>query len=104
MSKTCTAKRAEALSGASFLIFLSVLIYTDHLWPEIILALGFSLAIRYYLLRRFYNLLITLLVTVSAFLTQEFESPLRVFFFFLSCLWIGHFLNVKRRRRLSHRS
>jgi len=71
-------KRAEALSGACFLIFLSIIIYTDCLWPEIILAFGLPLAFRYYLIGRFYIFLTTLLVTVSAFLTQEFESSLKI--------------------------
>jgi len=72
-------KKAHALSTALFLIGLAVLIVTEGCWPGIMLAVGLPLALRQYLLGRTYDMCISLLVFVGAFVTVQFDITWRVF-------------------------
>ena len=72
-------KKAHSLSTALFLLGLALLILTDAWWPGIMLAVGLPMALRQYLLGRFYDMSITLLVFVGTFVTVQFDISWRVF-------------------------
>jgi len=66
-------KKARIASIVFFLIFLVFLIIMNEWWPWIMLAIGLPLAFRQYLVGRGYDMLITLLVFVGAFITAQFD-------------------------------
>ena len=72
-------KKAQALSTALFLLGLAILIFTEAWWPGIMLAVGFPLALRQYLLGRTYDMCISLLVFVGTFITVQFDISWRIF-------------------------
>ncbi|MES2273771.1 MAG: hypothetical protein V4487_06230 [Chlamydiota bacterium] len=72
-------KRAHALFTALLLLGLAALILTDFWWPGIMLVIGLPLALRQYLLGRNYDMAITLLVFVGAFITSQFDISWQVF-------------------------
>ena len=84
-------KKAHALSTALFLLGLAVLVFTESWWPAIMLVIGLPLALRQYLLGRTYDLGISLLVFLGAFITVQFDISWRVFLpilFTLGALYI----------------
>lgn len=84
-------KKAQAFSTALFLIGLAVLIFTESWWPGIMLVIGLPMALRQYLLGRTYDMGITLLVFLGAFVTVQFDISWRVFLpilFTLGALYI----------------
>ena len=72
-------KRAQAYSSALFLIGLAVLAYTEVWWPGIMLVIGLSMGLRQYLLARYHDTMVTLLVFVGTFVTVEFDISWRIF-------------------------
>lgn len=72
-------KRAKTLSSALCLIGLAILAITGEWWPGIMLVVGASLALRQYLLGRFYDMLISLAVFVGTFAFVQFEISWQVF-------------------------
>jgi len=72
-------KKAGTVSTVLFLLGLAVLTFTEMWWPGIMLAVGFSLALRQYLLGRTYDMCISLLVFVGTFITVQFDISWRVF-------------------------
>ena len=66
-------RRASAFSTALFLLGLAALSITGSWWPGILLPVGLSLALRQYLLGRRYDMLISLIVFIGAFITTQFE-------------------------------
>jgi predicted membrane protein len=79
MTALTSRKRAQAYSSALFLIGLAILILTDAWWPGIMLVLGLTIGLRQYLLGRFYDVMITLLVFIGAFVTVQFDISWRIF-------------------------
>ncbi len=71
-------KKAQAVSTALFLIGLAILIFTENWWPGIMLVIGLPLALRQYLLGRTYDMGITLLVFLGAFITVQFDISWRI--------------------------
>lgn len=71
-------KKAQALFTALFLIGLAVLIFTESWWPGIMLVIGLPMALRQYLLGRTYDMCITLLVFIGAFVTVQFDISWRI--------------------------
>lgn len=72
-------KKAQTVSTALFLLGLGALIFTDSWWPGIMLAVGFPLAVRQYLLGRHYDMIVTLVVFLGTFVTVRFDVSWRVF-------------------------
>lgn len=67
-------KRAKATCSALFLIGLAIVSITGAWWPGIMLAIGIPLAIRQYLLGKYYDVCITLLIFVGVFVTAQFDT------------------------------
>jgi len=59
--------KAKTISIAVFLVALAIVSYTGNWWPGIMLAIGFPLALKQYLLGHKYDVLITLLVFIGVF-------------------------------------
>lgn len=62
----------------SFLLFvLGVIILTilNKWWPGIMLVMGIPLALRQFLMGRIYDMFISIIVFVGAFVTVQFEIP-----------------------------
>ena len=76
-------RRAQAIFTALFFIGLAIISYMDIWWPGIMLAVGIPLALRQYLLGRLYDMGITLLVFVGAFVTAQFDISWKVLLPFL---------------------
>lgn len=66
-------KSAKACSLALFLIGLAILTYLDAWWPGIMLAIGIPLAMRQYLLGRYYDMYVSLFVFIGVFITVQFK-------------------------------
>jgi predicted membrane protein len=66
-------KRAKAFSLALFLIGLALITYTRNWWPGIMLALGLPIALRQYLLGRYYDMYVSLFVFIGVFVTVQFN-------------------------------
>jgi hypothetical protein len=74
MSKAVTSrKRAKSISIALFLVLLATISYLKLWWPGIMLAVGLPLALRQYLLGRFYDMGVTLFVFIGVFITVQFD-------------------------------
>lgn len=74
-----SVKRAKGLSTALFLMSMATLIFTDQMWPGVMLAIGLPLALRQYLLGRHYDATVSLLVFGGTFITLEFAMSWQVF-------------------------
>ncbi len=72
-------KRAKLLSTVLFLIGLTILIFTEAWWPGIMLAVGFPLALRQFLMGRSYDMAVSLLVFVGTYVTVAFDISWRIF-------------------------
>lgn len=66
-------KRAQALSSSLFLIGLAVLSLTGSWWPAIMLVLGLPLALRQFLLGKTYDMCLSLVIFVGAFIAASFD-------------------------------
>jgi|SRR5579872_6965655 len=71
-------KKAQAISTALFLIGLAILIFVENWWPGILLVIGLPMALRQYLLGRTYDMGITLLVFIGAYVTVQFDISWRI--------------------------
>ncbi|MCX6990745.1 MAG: hypothetical protein NTX49_06775 [Chlamydiae bacterium] len=67
-------KRAKAICSALFLVGLGIVGFTGNWWPGIMLAIGIPLALRQYLLRKPYDVFVTLLIFVGVFVTAQFNN------------------------------
>ncbi len=68
-------KKAHVLSVALFLIGLAVLTYLNTWWPAIMLAVGIPLALRQYLVGRRFDMTVSLIIFIGAFVTVQFNLP-----------------------------
>ncbi len=72
-------KRALYFSTVLFAINLSILIFTNHWWPGIMLAIGLPFSLRQYLLGRSYDTFISLIVFVGTFVTVSYDISWQIF-------------------------
>jgi len=80
MSQPIFFKKTQLTYIASlFFLGLIILIVTEAWWPGIMLVVGLPLALRQYLANRVYDMYITLLVFVGAFVTVQFDIVWRIF-------------------------
>jgi predicted membrane protein len=74
MTKPLTSiTRARAISFSLTLVGLAIMIFTNRWWPWIMLVIGVPLALRQYLLGRYYDMLVSLVVFVGVFVTLQFD-------------------------------
>ena len=64
-------KRAKALSSSLFLILLAVVSFSGNWWPGIMLAVGFPLALRQFLLGRTYDMGLSLTLFVGSYIVSS---------------------------------
>ena len=69
MAKPLTSqKRAKVFANTIFLIGLAIVIYLHSYWPGLLLVLGTSLALKQYLLGRFHDMMLTLVIYITSFI------------------------------------
>jgi len=64
-------KRAKALSSSLFLILLALISFTGSWWPGIMIVVGLPLALRQFLLGRTYDMGLTLVLFIGAFILSS---------------------------------
>jgi len=79
MAKPLMSKKyVKVLSFAVFLVCLAAVMYLKAWWPGIMLAVGIPLALRQYLLGRYFDMGITLFVFGGVFITVRFNIAWQV--------------------------
>src|SRR3990170_7958888 len=68
-------KKAKTLSLALFLIGLALISFFDYWWPGIMLAVGVPVAVRQYLLGKYYDVAVSCIVFLGVFITVQFNVP-----------------------------
>lgn len=68
-------KKASALFTALFLVGLAICAITEIWWPSIMLAIGIPFGIRQYFLGRYYDMAVSLVVFIGAYVTVVFDIP-----------------------------
>ncbi len=63
-------RRAKAISSSLFLICMAVLLFTEKWWPGLLLAIGFPLAVRHFLLGRMYDMYLTFAIFIGGFIAS----------------------------------
>lgn len=66
-------KKAHSLSFLIFLIGLAIITYFKYWWPAIMLVIGIPIATRQYLVGRRFDMIISLIVFLGAFITVQFS-------------------------------
>lgn len=66
-------KRARAIGSSLFLICLAVVAFTGNWWPGLILAVGIPLAVRQFLLGKVYDMCLSLVLFVGAFIASGYN-------------------------------
>lgn len=93
-------RRAKALSLSLFFLGLAILALIDQWWPGIMLVIGIPLALRQFLLGRYYDMLISLIIFIGSFVVAGFQVSWKVLLpalFIIGALWIlgREFLEAK---------
>lgn len=86
-----SSSRARGFSIVVFLVGLGIISITDNWWPEIMLVVGAALAIRQLFLRKYYEMVISLIVFLGIFFTNKYTLPWKVVWpviFFTSALFV----------------
>ena len=78
MRAITSERRARALSSALVLFGLAFLTYHNNWWPLIMLVIGIPLAIRQFLLGRWYDSLLSLLIFGGVYFTSQYRFSWRV--------------------------
>lgn len=73
MARHMSKRKAHSLSFALFLLGLAILALTKVWWPPIMLVIGLPIALRQYLVGKFYDMIITLFVSLGAYITVQFQ-------------------------------
>ncbi len=108
MYKQITSKkRAEAISLSVFFIGLGIVSILGTWWPSIMLVIGISLALRQLLLGKFYDMIVSLIVFIGVFLTNQFRLTWKVVWpvvFFTCALFvlIREYVDVKTEEEDQH--
>lgn len=71
-------KKAKSITGALALAGIGIVGLTGNLWPSILLAIGLPLALRQFLLKKTYDVIVTLIVFVGAFITAQMDYTPKV--------------------------
>jgi hypothetical protein len=71
-------RKATTISAALALAGLGITGLSGHWWPAVMLAAGLPLALRQYLLRKYYDVAITLFVFIGAFVTASMDISLEL--------------------------
>lgn len=73
MQPILSHKKTQALSFALFLVGLAIITFFNYWWPGIMLVIGVPLALRQLLLRKYYDMVITLVVFFGVFISVAFQ-------------------------------
>lgn len=73
MHPITSQKKAKNIAVATFLVALVIVSFTGQWWPGLLLAAGFPLALRHYLLGQRYDVLTILIVFGGAFISVAYE-------------------------------
>ena len=71
-------KKIKSLCFILVLVGLASVSFFNIWWPSIMLVVGIPLAIRQYLMGRYYDMVISLIVFVCVFVTVQFHIPWRL--------------------------
>lgn len=75
MTKPITShRRADAISLGIFFIGLGIISYLNTWWPQILLVIGASLALRQYLRNRFYDMGLSFFIFGGLFIVYFFNT------------------------------
>ena len=66
-------KRSKSISSALFLVCLAIISFTTNWWPGILLAVGIPIALRQFLMGRFYDMFLTLVIFIGAFIVAGYD-------------------------------
>lgn len=80
--------KASAVSTGIFFLGLAANAYYDAWWPYIMLTIGLSLALRQFLVKKFYDAFISLLIFIGIFITVHFNLTLLPVIFIIAGLYI----------------
>ncbi len=92
MHHIVSEKKTKAFASILFLIGLALLSFMDAWWPGIMLVIGIPLAIRQFLLAKFYDMAVTLLVFGGVFFIVQFgfwQNLLLPVLFIVGALYIS---------------
>lgn len=73
MKRKSSQRRAQSVSTALFLLGLAIVSFTKSWWPNAILVIGIPIAVRQYLLGRFHDMMISVLVFGGVYVTLNYE-------------------------------
>lgn len=91
MSQLTSRKRASAICTALFFIGLAIIFLMGNWWPGIMLAIGIPLALRQFLLGRFFDMCVSLFIFGGVFVTEQFEIDWKILLpvmFILAAIYI----------------
>ncbi|NGX52084.1 MAG: hypothetical protein KR126chlam5_00377 [Candidatus Anoxychlamydiales bacterium] len=66
-------RKAQSLSFALFLIGLAIITYFKYWWPGLMLTVGLPIALKQYLVGKRFDMIISLIVFLGAFITVQFD-------------------------------
>jgi predicted membrane protein len=66
-------QKASSISGGLFLLALGLLAYFETWWPHIMLAIGFALAVRQILVKKFYDAILSIFIFGGIFVTVYYH-------------------------------
>ena len=66
-------RKAHSLSFALFLIGLAIITYFKYWWPGIMLTVGIPIALKQYLDGKRFDMIVSLIVFLGAFITVQFD-------------------------------
>ena len=66
-------KKASSLSLAIFLVGIGILAITQQWWPGIMLAFGLATAVKHFLLSKYYDMTLSLVVFVGIFIVVQYN-------------------------------
>ncbi|NDD58289.1 MAG: hypothetical protein EBZ47_03420 [Chlamydiae bacterium] len=67
-------KKAKSICSALFLVMLGIVGLSQLGWPYILLTIGIPLALRQYLLRKNYDVFVTLFIFIGSFISIQYTS------------------------------
>jgi hypothetical protein len=71
-------KRTQNICGALFFVGLGVVGFIGQWWPGVMLAIGIPLALRQFFLRKFYDVIITLIICFGIVIFSSYEMSTKV--------------------------
>lgn len=86
-----SSSRAKGFSIALFLLGLGIISITNNWWPDVMLVIGASLALRQLLLRKYYEAVVSVIIFFGIFFTDKYTLPWKVVWpviFFTSAVFV----------------